>query len=1010
MAAPLQNQRVEVLFELWSAKNVKLRPLKTAFNLNFYPTLDGHGTGTFTMYRDDPAVRLIRKDCIIHVYVNGTDVFQWIIESESSSFAESSGYTLTYTGQGMRSYLDRAMIYPTGWPPADHDPRLPQYGFDILNNGNFEQVTTGVLAPNWTVSALGGVAYDTPVGSGVEKNEKNEITGRAFVANNTNPNAAGNVLMQGGLFNANFSNPLAAGGATTKWRLSAAAKVESPAANYAGGMRIYWFNSQGAVIGWQEDRIKTASVWNRLEIEIDVPAAATQYRVDLWIYSTGKYSFDLVKLQVVYVDALPIYPQTPTPTFNTGPNLIQGNDFEWARGITYVPTNVMGWSFDQKVPIIMAPIIDYHKPPFNSIMTVQRNNPTLAGRVAWHDLPVQAGKVYSGSIWVMAGLYPGSNFTAMGADKTFIKRVFLDGGGNPIGTPDEGRTRMVNPTEYKQIQLGNLTAPVGAAYIRHELWADSGLGSTAPPTVQASPSWTLLDVRETTVIQPDDTPPGTWKAFQRMRLPEIIKEIVNETRGRLQSEWPVTTGVLEYDEDYDVIDGVVVPRDERTAIFRLDNVGVALTNLTAGAGDLIMENMTLHYFKQYGRDLSRTVAFREGIDVISVPENVSSTKDIKTKLVVEGQGDGINAVAIEISDPALVSQYGIREGYLDRKGVPHLIDLRKEGIQAFKEMTRASTALTITVSTHKYLPYRDYKLGDLVTVSVPKQGIQGTYRIRAMRPVIGATINAVDLELNAVNYDIFVKILRQQQTQGSSLSVTQRFPQGQVTLYQVNDEGQLDATHPYTFRFYVPNTPLFANGVQVAFQGLPFRTNVKINTNASQSSPAGSVPSRTIVTPTSSSQTRRTSETGDVSSGNPDSGQYWETGSASVDFLGSTHHHSQFVPDTRLVKHSHEITIPGHTHNVLIPSIPEHTHTLPIQVEYGIFEQGNPTGLTFSVNDVLIDKQLYGYTDSGGTDIEIGRWVKKGWNTVKFNSNSLGAVAVQIVVQAYINSEVQASD
>lgn len=1000
---------ITLLFELWSSKNVRIRPLPTAFNLAFYPSLDNNGSGGFSILRDDLATRYIKKDCIIHVFVNGVDEFQWIIESESSSFAEGSGYIISYSGQGIRSYLDRALIYPTGWPPSASDPRADQFGANILVNGDFEQVTTGIIAPNWTNAIVTNVTATTPDLSGVEKNDKNEIIGRALRATSSATVVTSVIASQTGFFNAEFTRP--GDGIATTWRITVASRVTDIVGNdYGAGFTFYWYDHQGVELGRCSDKVTTATNWNRLEHTQLISDSAVQYKLELYIRGHAVFDFDLCQLQVKYTDALPIYPNTPVSPEIIGTNLVQGSDFEWVRTVSGNANGILDWTFNRV--LYFDAITKYYTPkgvyPFTSSISFERSDPTATGAIGYNDIPITVGKTYVGSMWVNPGVPVLGTFEY--PTGTWFKRYWLDSNHTVIGSPNVTTLKITGIQEYSKIDLSPIVAPANAVYLRTELWCPAGIGSTGTGTyISYNPHFWGLDIRESTsiVTTPTGEASGTWRAFQRVRLPEIIKAIVTETNARLGAEWPVTTGTLEYDQDYDVVDNVVIPRDERTAIFRFDGVGTALANLTSGAGDLIMNNFVLHYYKQYGRDLSRNIGFREGIDIVNVPENQSSNTGLRSKLIVEGQGEGANAITVEVSDPTLIQNIGIKEGFLDRKSVTHLIDLKKEGINAFSEMTRKSTTLSITVSTHKYIPFKDYRLGDIISIDVPKQGIFGTYRIRAMHPNITSTITTVDLDLSAVNYDIFVKILQQQQVQGNSLSVGQRFPQGQVTLYQVNDAGEVDSTHSFTMNFYVPNTPIFANQIRTAFQGLPFRTSMRIKNDVTKTDPGGKVEERKLVTKAqASSGTINSSYAGSRSgAGTNDTA---ETTTATVGALGESHSHGYEQPDAKLERHLHTVPQLPHVHELTIPAVPDHTHNMPFQVEYGIFEDNNnkPKDLTCSINSVRLDPAIYAYNDTGGQDIEIGRFVKKGWNTLTFSSTGLGRITCQIIIQAYINTSV----
>jgi hypothetical protein len=349
---------------------------------------------------------------------------------------------------------------------------------------------------------------------------------------------------------------------------------------------------------------------------------------------------------------------------------------------------------------------------------------------------------------------------------------------------------------------------------------------------------------------------------------------------------------------------------------------------------------------------------------------------VRSKLVVEGVGEGINAVAVEVDDRDLEATYGVREGFLDRKSVTAFIDLRREGQAALAQLATEATAFTITVSTHVWRPFVDYGLGDSVGVSLPHIGVEGRYRIVAISatPADGGGLDTVELDLDSAAYDAFTRVAKAQQSSQQSFSASQRFPQGSVTLYQVNQEGDVDGGTPFAFRFWVPSTPVYTNQVRLAWEGLPFRAPVRVGTTTVGSAPAGRLQSATGAP--SSLPTGETSPAG----GQP----------------GPVNPIANHTHEYRELPHQHPFEVPDHAHQVTVPSI-----------EYGLFVGTAPSGVKVVVNGVALDPALYPYTDGGAEDLEIGRFIKRGWNTVTFTSQILGRINASVVIQAYLSAQLE---
>jgi hypothetical protein len=990
---------------LWchDATDTPLRALPGAFGIQWQSPLDEEGSGTFQIQRDAPEVAVLGEGRVIHVYVDGQDVWQWVIEDINESYGEAAADTITYSGRGTRIVLDRALIYPKGWEqvPTGLDPRNPQYGLSVLANGDFTQDVQGVVAPNWTLPAVANCVVATPDGSGTEKNDQGDVVGRALQAVASAPLPDGTVVAyQAGFFNHDQSRPR--NGEDTTWRVAAAVRVTNVVGgSYGAQVRLRWFDHQQIELGSAIDGVLTTDNWNGIDLTAVVPDAATNYRVELLARGQATFTFDLVRLQAAYVDALPQYPRQAQGPQVDKENLLHNGDFSadlnyWQ--IVTVAHTYVGWTGDETRPD-QSGIVGH-------LLIVDRTDPAGDGLVCYQEVPTRFGQTYWGSIWLAAGVkypeYPTPYRSGSDApgDRTWVVFHWLDDHGATVGQ-DEVVANV--GAGWQQVEFPATYAPAGATRLRLELWA---------PHDYNAPYWAGVVLKEGVPDLPEDKIPGVWRAFRRTRIPKIIETVVRETRERIDAEtpggWPVYTGTLEYDNDYDVVDGVLIPKDERTRTYRFDNVGQALTALALDsdgrggrAGDLVVRpgrgffnidgraplppdgaeppGFYVDFFRQLGRDLSNRVIFREGVDVQVVPKQHTS-REVRSHLIVEGQGEGINAIAVQVEDRDLVAQYGRREGFLDRKSVPHLLDLHKDGEAALADLARQATKINVTVTTEAWIPYKDYRLGDFVGLDVPHLGLFGRYRIVGItaQPDQNNGLQQVALDIDSAGYDEFVQVAKAQSATAVALSAAQRFPQGQVSLYQVNGADSLDAQHPFELVFFTPSTPLYTNQVRLAFQARPFRSYVRVAQATVQTAASAGV---TIQAPA-------TLPSGTTGPGGGGSATAVDgTGAVRQSIVGDHTHPYKELP------HTHPL--PPHTHSVTVPTI-----------EYGIFEGDTPKSLRVAVNGVALEPSTFGYADTGGANIEIGKFIRKGWNTVTFSAGSLGQVTAQVIVQAYINAAI----
>lgn len=254
-------------------------------------------------------------------------------------------------------------------------------------------------------------------------------------------------------------------------------------------------------------------------------------------------------------------------------------------------------------------------------------------------------------------------------------------------------------------------------------------------------------------------------------------------------------------------------------------------------------------------------------------------------------------------------------------------------------------------------------------------------------------------------------------------------PDGATNIWVDSFEDNVDATHPYTRRIYIPPDAVAVNKLQLSFESKPYRYYV--------SAAAGS--STTVGSPTTSSGgggsvvttvgsgghghtiTIVSDSTGVAGAGTTDAqgvhnhgiGTYASqpTSGASGDAGShahneSNHWHSYDKVPTSVVNatdHQHTLTDPSHTHTVDTT----HTHTITVTLTPGIVETTTPTAITLQVDTTVVAG-----TPTTRTDFDLtpylardsdGR-ITRGWHSIKFSPDAVGRIQGAIVEIVFVQS------
>lgn len=95
---------------------------------------------------------------------------------------------------------------------------------------------------------------------------------------------------------------------------------------------------------------------------------------------------------------------------------------------------------------------------------------------------------------------------------------------------------------------------------------------------------------------------------------------------------------------------------------------------------------------------------------------------------------------------------------------------------------------------------------------------------------------------------------------------------------------------------------------------------------------------------------------------------------------------------------NHQHTVPPHSH-----TISNHTHDISLdwrhvhELVFGLYESNTiAENISVYVNDTLVASNLY-----GDNELEIGKYLKKGWNEIKFTSSNDGSIAFNIAQKSF---------
>jgi hypothetical protein len=196
-----------------------------------------------------------------------------------------------------------------------------------------------------------------------------------------------------------------------------------------------------------------------------------------------------------------------------------------------------------------------------------------------------------------------------------------------------------------------------------------------------------------------------------------------------------------------------------------------LRQLTSLGMDVVVDpDRTVLAYKTLGRDLSASVVFRKGHNVLA-----STKKTLGSDLANAVLGAGQDVLA-ETTDATSQATYGRREVYLPVQNTSDAALVAAANALLLAEYKNPRTAITLEVTAIEVFPFFDYDIGDTVRVVIPEedgtgQEIDADYRIFSIsiREGQGPCDLRVTLELNSLEAEYLIKL--QKALRASLLSV-----------------------------------------------------------------------------------------------------------------------------------------------------------------------------------------------------------------------------------------------
>jgi Siphovirus ReqiPepy6 Gp37-like protein len=397
--------------------------------------------------------------------------------------------------------------------------------------------------------------------------------------------------------------------------------------------------------------------------------------------------------------------------------------------------------------------------------------------------------------------------------------------------------------------------------------------------------------------------------------------------------------------------------DGWTQDFRFDGLLDVVGSVTAAYGDVDMDGLTFSYRNDPGDDLSASVIFEEGADILKV-ERQTSDRDTLSWIVAEGVGEGVIAKLATATDATIGRR---REGYLDAKDAGNLPLVQLRANAALDE-NKPVDSIALEVTEERFAAFTDFDIWDTVRIIAPSRGIDELGVIVAMYVVEGDDERIrVGFDVNSPRQEYLLKLEAGNRSTAHSVGVGKRYPQGQLVPYSFSGSGVLDSGSPLRVFVKIPErvTLIIEALVTVSFR--QFFASAKDAASGGGSTSGSSSASSSGASSASSADVDDgqwfTHETAAHTHTDPQGGDTGSAGSA-VGYVKYISEHTHGIAHTHGIPHTHGIDPHSHgltygTWEEAMPSSHNVTMTAWERSGGSWVLRGTFTGLTSDLEDII---------------------------------------------------------
>lgn len=346
-------------------------------------------------------------------------------------------------------------------------------------------------------------------------------------------------------------------------------------------------------------------------------------------------------------------------------------------------------------------------------------------------------------------------------DKSYMAQVNDCGAGQFTIYAHDGDATVANLKYGNRVVLRYRNVDIGTWVIEEisTVLVSSGEGEEELATVSGRG---LMATLERGIVYPSDI--DDIATAERQYSAQTAADIFLDLYGEFQ-----VRGGGDVTPDFTATDdsGSTAWTDSQTINYKAgQNLLEVLRNLAAyGVDFTVKPDGTLQGWTTAGSDLSDSVIFRQGKDILHAVEHKSGLELTNVAL-------GENQAAFrEDTGATSISTYGRHEVHVSAGNTSNAGQLGQANAQVLAGRRNPVTSLEVKVSNEYHHPFIDYDVGDTVRIEIPDE-VSEDYRILsiAIEEVDGPCNLVVTLEVNSIRYDWLV---RQQRAYAASHNAAQ---------------------------------------------------------------------------------------------------------------------------------------------------------------------------------------------------------------------------------------------